>query len=71
MAVGPPIRLGTVGKPPIWVGEHRAPPERSDRLNERKIASGGESGPKSRARRGAGGAGGGARPRGAAPSRGA
>ena len=37
MAVGPPIRLGTVGEPPIGVGEHRAPPERSGRLNGRKI----------------------------------
>ena len=37
MAVGPPIRPGAVGEPPVWVGERRAPPERSGRLNGRKI----------------------------------
>jgi DNA-binding NtrC family response regulator/tetratricopeptide (TPR) repeat protein len=37
MAVGSPIRAGTVGEPPIWVGERRAAAGRSGRLNRRKI----------------------------------
>lgn len=37
MAVGPLIRAGTVGEPPIWVGEQRAAAGPSGRLNRRKI----------------------------------
>ena len=37
MAVGPPIQVGAVGEPPIWVGERGVPTGRAGRSNGRKM----------------------------------